>query len=309
MGLIDRWKRRAWQRNDAAIAALEGARPAVVVTGGSDGIGLALAAAFATPGRTTVLVARGLPKLAKAKAQLAPAGQDSTLTLSLDITDADAPATLRRFLIENGLYADILINSAGIGTTGDFADEPDANLAAQTDLNVTALTRLCRAFLPDMLVRGQGGILNVASLGGFAPGPYQAAYYASKAYVISLTRALAHETRGQGVRMACLAPGPVNTEFHARARGESALYRHILPALAAQQVARSARRGFDLGLGVIIPGILGNLLGFALRVLPVKLTMPIVAILLKPRDFATPTYRSAATGPDARPNDKPTSQQ
>ena len=307
MGLIDKWKRRAWRRNDAAIAALAGTRPAVVVTGGSDGIGLALAAAFATPEHTSVLVARGQPKLARAKERMAAGGSGGTLILSLDVTAPDAPARLRQFLAENDLYADILINSAGIGTTGDFADEPEANLEDQTQLNVTALTRLCRAFLPDMLVRGRGGIVNVASLGGFGPGPYQAAYYASKAYVISLTRALAHETRGQGVRIACLAPGPVNTEFHARARGETALYRHILPAMAPEQVARSARRGYDLGLGMIIPGVFSNLLGFALRVLPAKLTTPIVAILLKPRPPTTLSQRRAVNGPDARPNDKPTS--
>ena len=89
-------------------------------------------------------------------------------------------------------------------------------LSNLTELNVTALTRLTRTFLPDMLVRGRGGIINVASLGGFTPGPYQAAYYASKAYVIALTRALAHENRGMGVRFAVVAPGPVNTKFHAK---------------------------------------------------------------------------------------------
>ena len=291
MGLIDRWKRRAWHRNETAITALPGTRPAVVVTGGSDGIGRALAAAFAGPDRTLVLVARGEPKLTEAQTHLASTGRGEILTLPLDITLAAAPSEIQRFLGAHDLYADILINSAGIGTTGDFADEPEARLAAQTDLNVTALTRLCRTFLPDMLVRGRGGILNVASLGGFAPGPYQAAYYASKAYVISLTRALSHETRGQGVRMACLAPGPVNTEFHARAHGETALYRLVLPAMTPAQVARSARRGFEFGMGMIIPGLFSNVLGFALRVLPVKLTMPVVAILLKPRPPAPSSQR------------------
>lgn len=289
MGLVDLWKRRAWQHDEDAIAALDGCRPAIVITGGSDGIGLALAGAFATPDRATVLIARGLPKLAAAQSALASAGHDDVLTLSLDITGAAAPADIQRFLADNDLYADILINSAGIGTTGDFVDEPEAHHTALTQLNVTALTRLCRAFLPDMLVRGRGGIINVASLGGFAPGPYQAAYYASKAYVVSLTRALGHEIRGQGVRMACLAPGPVNTEFHARAHGETALYRHVLPAMAPEQIARSTRRGYDFGLGMIVPGLFSNVMALALRVLPAKLTTPIVAILLKPRTPATKT--------------------
>ena len=291
MGLIDLWKRRAWQRDDDAIAALSGSRPAVIVTGGSDGIGLALADTFAAPDHTTILVARGLPGLSEAQTKLASAGQNNVLILAQDITDQTAPSNIRDFLTGHGLYADILINSAGVGTTGDFVDEPAKNHSALTELNVTALTRLCREFLPDMLVRGRGGILNVASLGGFAPGPYQAAYYASKAYVISLSRALAHETRGQGVRIACLAPGPVNTEFHARAHGETALYRHILPAMAPDQVARSARRGYEYGYGIIIPGVFGNLTALAVRLLPAMLTIPVIAILLKPRPPAIPDAR------------------
>ena len=303
MGLVDVWKRRAWRRDDAAIAALAGSRPAVVVTGGSDGIGLALAGAFATRERTTVLVARDTAKLDAARANVASVGAPDVLTLAQDITEPDAASNIRAFLVEHDLYADILINSAGVGTTGDFVDEPADNHTALTDLNVTALTALCRAFLPDMLTRGRGGILNVASLGGFVPGPYQAAYYASKAYVISLSRAISHETRGQGVRIACLAPGPVNTAFHARARGDTALYRHILPAKDPGQVARSAHRGYHLGLGIIIPGIFNNALGLAVRLLPDVLTMPVVAILLKPRPLNSnlSSARQPAT-PDARRN-------
>ena len=280
---VDAWKRRAWRREQNAIAALVGTKPAVIITGGSDGIGLALAEAFASPERATVLIARDAAKLNAAQSALNAAGHGNVLILPQDITDGSTPAVISKFLGHHDLYADILINSAGIGTTGDFADEPAENLTDQTALNVTALTRLCRAFLPDMLVRGRGGIINVSSLGGFAPGPYQATYYASKAYVISLTRALAHETRGQGVRIATLASGPVNTDFHERAHGQSSLYRLILPAMSPEQIARSTRRGYHLGLGLIVPGIFGNLTALALRLLPAMLTTPIIAILLKPR--------------------------
>lgn len=307
MGVVDVWKRRAWRRDDAAIAALTGSRPAVVVTGGSDGIGIALAAAFATPERATVLIARDVDKLNAARTHLSSTGTSDVLTLAQDITAPAAPSNIQAFLSGHDLYADVLINSAGVGTTGDFVDEPAANHSALTELNVTALTGLCRAFLPDMLIRGRGGILNVASLGGFVPGPYQAAYYASKAYVISLSRAISHETRGQGVRIACLAPGPVNTAFHARARGDTALYRHILPAKDPDQVARSARRGYELGLGIIIPGIFNNILGFAVRLLPDVLTMPIVAILLKPRPLnSAPSPARQPAASDARPDNDTT---
>jgi uncharacterized protein len=285
MGLVNYWKRRAWHRDAEAIAALKGTRPAVLITGGSDGIGLELARAFASAERTIVLIARNPEKLAKARAGLQSdvSQSNAILTLSQDITASEAPAIIRELLKQNDLFADILINSAGIGTTGDFAADPVDKLTAITDINVTALTRLCREFLPDMLTRGRGGLINVSSLGGFSPGPYQAAYYASKSYVISLTRAIAQETRGQGVRIATVAPGPVNTEFHARADGETSLYRYILPAMSPEQIAASTHRGYSLGLSVIIPGLFNNVMAIAMRVLPAMLVSPVVAILLKPR--------------------------
>lgn len=285
MNLIDRWRRRYWRKDPAAIEALSGTHPAVVITGGSDGIGQALAMAFATPDTTLVLVARNAAKLDAAQHSISSEvkATGAVLTLAQDITIEAAPTNIREFLNRHDLYADLLINSAGIGTTGPMIVEPVGKTAAIAELNVTALTRMCSAFLPDMVTRGQGGIINVASLGGFAPGPYQAAYYASKAYVISLTRALAYENRGQGVRIATLAPGPVNTDFHERANGDTALYRYILPAMSPEAVAASTTRGYAFGQTVIIPGLFSNLTALAMRILPAMLTMPIIAILLKPR--------------------------
>lgn len=285
MKLISSWKRRYWRADHEAIATLPGATPATVITGGSDGIGLALAKVFAAPGTVTVLVARNAPKLTAAKAAVEQAkpGAGAVLTLSLDVTAETAPAQISEFLSQHDLYVDILINSAGVGTTGDFSKTQPERLTAEVDLNVTALTRLCRAFLPAMLIRGRGGIINLSSLGGFAPGPYQATYYASKAYVTSFTRALAHETRGQGVRIAAVAPGPVNTEFHAHANGETSLYRRILPALSPDAVAAGTYRGYHLGQSLIIPGLFNNLTGLVMRVVPAEIVTPVVAILLKPR--------------------------
>ncbi|MBU2534191.1 MAG: SDR family NAD(P)-dependent oxidoreductase, partial [Alphaproteobacteria bacterium] len=203
--------------------------------------------------------------------------------LSQDLTEDGACARVRKFLEDQYLYTDILVNCAGFGTTGDIVDQPADRLSALTRLNVTALTDLSREFLPDMLIRGRGGIINLASMGGFAPGPYQAGYYASKAYVISLTRAIAHETRGKGVRITAVAPGPVNTQFHARADGDTALYSRILPNLSPAQVARSTRRGYDWGHGLIVPGVFNTITAVFMRLLPAAMTAPIIAILLKPR--------------------------
>jgi short-subunit dehydrogenase len=283
MNLIDKWLRRAWRPDDTALKALSGARPAIVVTGGSDGIGRAIASEFSSPDHTTILVARDGERLAKAAADISSTTGAPCLTLALDVRHSDAPDRILTFLADHDLYADILVNAAGVGTTGEFHQNDPGDIATITDLNVTALTRLTRVFLPDMLVRGRGGIINVASLGGFVPGPYQAAYYASKAHVISLTRALAWENRGRGVRIATVTPGPVNTEFHARADGETSLYRRILPAVSPETVARWTRHGYALGLGIIVPGILPNILALCVRILPGALTIPAIALLLKPR--------------------------
>lgn len=282
MELINRWKRRWWRADVGAIAALKGARPAVVVTGGSHGIGRALAAAFRSPQHTVVLVARNRADLDTAREAI-QTPDCPVLTHSVDITEKDAPDKVRSFLERHDLFADILINSAGDARTDGFIETSPDCLRGTADLNVTALTALSREFLPDMVTRGRGGIINIASLGGFVPGPYQATYYASKAYVISLSRALAHETRGMGVRISCVAPGPVNTGFHERANGTTSLYRRILPALEAEQIAARTRRGYRLGHTLIVPGVFGTMLGFILRWVPGLLTIPVVAILLKPR--------------------------
>lgn len=283
MNLLDTWLRRSWRRDEALLKTLSGKRPALLVTGGSDGIGRAIACELSGPDRTTFLIARDAARLERAAKEIAQRTDAPCLTLPLDIRRPDAPDHIRAALTAHDLYADILVNSAGIGTTGEFQSEAPDDIDAVTDLNVTALTRLTRAFLPEMLVRGRGGIINIASLGGFLPGPYQAAYYATKAHVISLTRAIAWENRGRGVRITVVAPGPVNTAFHARAHAETSLYRRIMPAVSPDTVARATRRGYALGLGIIVPGVFPTLLSLAVRILPGALTIPAMAFLLKPR--------------------------
>ena len=148
-----------------------------------------------------------------------------------------------------------------------------------------ALTALTRRFLPDMVVRGAGGVLNVASLGGLVPGPYQSAYYASKAYVISLTEGIAWEVRGQGVRVAVVAPGPVETGFHAAMGAEGSLYRYLVPSMMPEAVARSAMRGFRMGRTVIVPGLVASGIAFASWLAPRKLTASVVGVLLRPQEM------------------------
>ena len=132
-----------------------------------------------------------------------------------------------------------------------------------------------------MLERRRGGILNVASLGAYVPGPHQAAYYASKAYVLSLTEAIATETAGRGVKISVLVPGPVETVFHANMGAEASRYRALLPALTAERVADAGYRGFTFGQRVVAPGLLTRPSLIALKLLPHPISVPLVAWLLK----------------------------
>jgi len=281
--LADRWIGRRRQVEQVAIDAIDGKTPAVVVTGGSRGIGLAIAIRFALAGRTVALVARDAGQLAAAVESVQERTGQAALAIRCDITDPAAAQIIEARLGEHNCYLEILVNNAGAGIGGEFILQDPASIANVVDLNVQAPTRLTRHVLPGMLDRGRGGIINVSSLGGLMPGPYQSAYYASKAYVISLTRALAHEVRGRGVRISCVAPGPVRTEFHeALDSDHRALYRYLLPWMSPESVAASIYRGYRLGHAVIVPGVVNAGLYRIVGFLPYQLIVPLVGLLLYP---------------------------
>lgn len=260
-----------------------GLSPVTMVTGGSHGIGLALANRFAAAGHDLLLIARSEADLVEAAARIQSQHGIAAATLALDITTPDALAAIDRKLSQMGRYAHILVNNAGIGLSGPFLDHPREDITTLVDLNVRASTRLMHHVLPGMRSRGCGGVLNVASLGGYAPGPWQAVYYASKAYVLSLSEAVAYEVAPDGIRVCAVAPGPVETAFHRRMQAESAFYRW-LPPLQPDTVASWAYRGFRLGLRVIVPGLVNMLLALCLRLLPHRVVIPVVAWLLRRRE-------------------------
>jgi uncharacterized protein len=263
--------------------SVAGLAPAVIITGGSRGIGYALAQRFLEKGHRAVIVARNADQLATAAATLKTIGDVETI--ACDASDPDAWQVISAALDEKKLYADVLVNCAAMGIGDPFADNDPEALSRLVALNVATVTRLTRTALPAMLARRQGGIINVASLGGAVPGPNQAAYYASKAYVLSLTEAIASEVAGQGVRISTLLPGPVDTRFHHRMGAQRSLYRLVLPSMTASRVARSAYRGFWLGNRVIVPGIINTFFYISLRLLPHVVSVPMMAWLLRrPQD-------------------------
>jgi uncharacterized protein len=282
--LVSMWGRR-WARPDPlAVTEAERLLPAVVITGGSRGIGAAIARRFATErSHAVLLVARDRVALEETAGGIARDSGCAVHTLSLDVTRMDAPLVIDAALAEHGLYLDCLVSNAGVGLAGPLTSQTEGELEALIALNVTAVTRLMRHYLPTLKARGRGAVLNIASLGGFVPGPHQAAYYASKAFVISITEAVAHEMRGEGVRIAVIAPGPVDTRFHETMGAERSLYRWVVPSRSPDMVARAAFRGLMLGRTVIVPGVFETLSSALLRIVPRSLSVHILGLLLTKR--------------------------
>jgi hypothetical protein len=279
------WWRPVTARAEQA-GADAGLKPITVVTGGSDGIGLAIAKRFAAAGHVLLLVGRRPEQLTAAAAEIRALGTEVHV-LALDITAADATRQLDAALSKAGGFADILVNAAGMGLSGPFGDHTREEIAALVDLNVRALTLWTHHVLPGMRRRRRGGVINLASLGGYVPGPWQAAYYASKAYVLSLSEALAAELVQEGIRVCAVAPGPVNTQFHERMDAETAAYRWLVPPLHADTVAWWTYRGFTLGLRVIVPGSINSVMSLFLKLTPHRISIPIVGLLLKPKGRET----------------------
>ncbi len=280
--ITDLWIGRRARPEPAAVSAVAGRTPAVAITGGSHGIGLALAKRFGASGRRVMLIGRDGTALQSAAAAIHDRDGAAPMVLALDVTRTDAGQRIDEALAAQHCYLDVLINNAGIGLAGDFVDQEPEEIDALVTLNVAALTRLTRHALDAMISRGRGGIINLASLGGLTPGPYQAAYYASKAYVVSLTRAVASEVGGRGVRVCCVLPGPVETSFHAHMGANNALYRYLIPSLTVDEVAASVYRGFRLGHRLIVPGFLNWLFSRFAGVVPYNILVPIVGGLLWP---------------------------
>jgi len=252
-----------------------------LITGASAGIGRELAKLFANDGYGLVLVARNGSRLAQFADELQRQFGVSAKPFPLDLASASAPQFLFDQLARQNICTDVLVNNAGYGKLGAFADVTSEESLGQIQLNVTALTHLTKLFLGPMLERKSGKILNVASTAGFQPGPLMAVYYATKAYVISFSEALANELRGSGVIVTCLCPGPTDTEFQKRAgTEETPLFRKIRP-MDAKTVACDGYRALMKGKPLAISGIRNWLLAESLRISPRKVVTAVSRRLIE----------------------------
>jgi short-subunit dehydrogenase len=246
-------------------------RPVTLITGASAGIGSALAHVFARHGHELLLIARREQRLAELADAIAAQGHKRPLLLPLDLARPDAVERIDHALASLDVEPEYVVNNAGFGLFG-AADALDLNeQLSMIDLNVRLLTDLSLAFIA-VLQRRRGGILNVASVAGFLPGPGMAVYYASKAYVLSFSEALHRELKPRGVRVTVLCPGPVPTEFQGRA-GVRTTREQPLFTQSPERVAQEGYRGLMSGRRLVIPGFANKLVTFLLRLTPRHLAL------------------------------------
>jgi short-subunit dehydrogenase len=224
-----------------------------LVTGASAGLGVEFARQLAKRGQKLVLAARRKERLEELAKELGNAR-----AVAIDLSKANAAAKLLADLEANGETVDLLVNNAGFGLIGRFAELDAKRLRQMIDLNVGTLNDLCRAVAPAMIERKSGAILNVASTAAFQPGPNMAVYFATKAFVLSLSEALHEELKLHGIKVSCLCPGPTRTEFGEVAGfGGNGLFDRV--AMDAAAVVRTGLAGLDKNKAVVVPGLVNKL--------------------------------------------------
>ena len=250
-----------------------------LVTGASGGIGEDIARLLVHGGCNVVLLARTASKLDALAAELWRSGQASASVLTADLSDPAAVDHIVDTLADRRITVDILVNNAGFGTVGEFArDDPDEQLG-MLQVNIVALTHLTRRLLPGMIERRHGRVLNVASTAAFQPGPLMAVYYATKAYVLSLSDALSEETAGTGVTVTCLCPGPTRTGFQDRAQMQNTRLMNMTRQMTSEDVARAGYEGMMAGRALVIPGLLNKIGAQVIPLLPRRIVTRFVRSL------------------------------
>ena len=252
-------------------------RDLALITGASSGIGYDLAQIMASS-FDLVVTARNQKKLEELAQQLESRHGNHVHVVPADLARPEAPTEIFAEISRRGLQVDALINNAGFGTYGEFKSTGLEEQLEMLQVNVTALTHLTHLALPGMVERKRGRIMNVASTAGFQPGPLMAVYYATKAYVISFSEAIANELKGSGVTVTCLCPGPTETEFATRANMEkSRLF--MLGRMRSHDVALAGYKGMMKGKRLVIPGMMNKVVMESVRFTPRKMVTAIAGNL------------------------------
>jgi short-subunit dehydrogenase len=253
-----------------------------LITGASAGLGYEFAQLCARDKYNLVLVARSGPKLVELAEQLRQQHRVTVKTIPLDLGLPHASQTLFDETQRAGIHVDVLVNNAGYGISGEFAEIPVEESYGQIQLNIVALTLLTRLYLEPMLLRRSGRIMNVASTAAFQPGPLMAVYYATKAYVLSFTEAIADELRDSGVSVTCFCPGATLTEFQKRAHTEnSRLFKQLAP-MDAKTVAEDGYRALMAGKTLAFSGFKNWLVAESVRFAPRKMVTAISRWVAEP---------------------------
>jgi uncharacterized protein len=245
-----------------------------LITGASAGIGADLVRVFASNGHRVAMVARREDRLQALAAEISGKGDDAPIVIPCDLEQPGACDKIAAALTNAGVEVEYIVNNAGFGLFGQAVELDRKTQLAMIAVNIAALTDLSLRFA-DQLIRNRGGILNVASIAGFLPGPGMAVYYASKAYVLSFTEALRGELGSQGVRVTALCPGPVATEFQARAGFRPGLDSSVLDVSSAD-VAREAYQGLMGNKRAVLPGFGIKIVPLMLRLVPRSLVLEMV---------------------------------
>lgn len=256
----------------------------VLVTGASTGIGKDIAFEFASRNYHVILVARSKDLLDQIKLNWTQKYGALIDTLDIDLTQADAGKKIFNFINEKNLTIDVLINNAGVGLAGEFSASNLTDNLKMVDLNIRSLVELTGLFLPGMMNKNNGAILNVASIAGFLPGPRMSVYYASKAFVLSFTEALHAELKNTDIHVSALCPGPTETEFFKRDQSlKSLIMKNGLMMMDSKTVAKLAYKGLQTNKRIVIPGVLNKLLAIFSRLLPKSIILKISSLFTKNR--------------------------
>ena len=246
-----------------------------LITGGTEGIGFELSKLFARDGHNLIIIARNEEKLVKVQEQLEKEFSIKVKILSLDLSVNNSCEKLFAFVEKNELSVDNLVNNAGVGSFGALFYENVNTVDNLIKININSLTNITYYFLKKMVANNEGSILNVASTAAFSAGPKMGVYYASKAYVLSLTESIHEEVRDKNIKVSCLCPGAVRTGFQGKAgiiKNEKA--KSLM--MEARDVAKVAYKEFKKGKAIIIPGYKNKILVWANKFIPRSLARKIV---------------------------------